>query len=372
VIDPRSSSLTPGVVALVPVIGPAADIGLLVVTRDDTPDAAALPSVDVEVSDGSWQAALVRAVREQAGLAVRFDRHVETISSPNGQVLILGQTDPVGAGDVRDAAAGDRGRVIAAGEQDASVFPHAHARFVARWFAGRAANDSAAADDRRCAVTGRRAADAEALVLTDLDRAMRALNELVARTADFGAEPYAGTLLERVVGALIVDQRDRWAERGSDLLLTFLWHQPRDQLPVDEMFDHAAAFARVAATAHPSACFEAVGITRARTWMDSVALAHGLGRVMAPFHAADPVGLVRAVLGFGRFGRLDAKLHGDTSDVLTALDEAQWEGVYAALGNRRPAALKPTALHPDTLLDRFVDALVDARAATTSAGSRVW
>lgn len=373
--SPRPGSLTPGVVALVPVIGPATDIGLLLVTCDDTPGAAALPGVDMEVGDATWQDALVRAVREQAGLSVRFETHVETVSSPTGQVLIFGQTRPVGADEARAAPPSAGVRVIAAGEQEVPVSPDAHARVVARWFADRSADERATAIDRRCAVTGRRAGDAETLVMTDLERAVRALNELVAQSADFGEDQYACTLLDRIVCALIVDQRDRWGERGSDLLLTFLWHPPRDQLPVDEMFDHAAAFARAEATADPAACFEDFGIDRARTWMDRVALTHGLGRVMAPFHAADPVGLVRTVLGFGRFGRLEAKLHGDTGDVLTQLDEAQWEGLYVALGDRNPAALAPTALHFDELIDCFADVLADARAVTapqTSAGSRGW
>ncbi len=364
-IDPRSSSRAPGVVALVPVIGPGADIGLLTVTSDDTPDAAALPSVDVEVSDGSWQAALVRAVREQAGLAVRFGRHVETISSPTGQVLIVGQTDPVGAGDVRDAGA--RVRAIAAGEQDIPVLAHAHARFVAQWFANRAADDSAVAADRRCAVTGRRAVDAEALVVTDLERAVLAMNELGARDADFRNDPYARTLLDRILEALTIDQRDRWGERARDLLLTFLWHPPRDQLPVGAMFDHAADWARAEAAKHPSECYGQWGIERARGWMDSVALAHGLGRLMAPYHAADPVGLIRAVLGFGRFGRLDAKLGGDTEHILAQLDDEQWEHAYAALGARKPTALTPTLLHPDALLDCFASVLAEPRKLRASA-----
>lgn len=373
-IGPQPGSLAPGVVAVVPVIASATDIGLLLVACDGTPGGVALPGVDMEAGDATWQAALVRAVRAQAGLSVRFDKHVETISSPTGQVLIVGQTHPVRADDVRDAAAGAGVRVIASGEHDLPVSPHPHARFIARWFTDRAAH-AAAVTDRRCAVTGRRAADAETLVLTDLERAVRALNELVAQTADFGDDQYACTLLDRIVGALIVDQRDRWGERGSDLLLTFLWHPPREQLPVDEMFDHAAGFARAAATARPSECFEYFGVDRARIWMDSVALAHGLGQVMAPFHAADPVGLVRAVLGFGRFGRLDARLHGDTEEVLAGLDEAHWEQVYATLGDRNPAALTPGALHPDELLDGFADVLAGARSATGSElplGSRGW
>lgn len=359
-IEPAPGSPTPGVVALVPVIDCATDVGLLLVPCDDTPGAAALPSVEVDVCDATWQDALVRAVLERTGLAVEFEAHVATVSSPTGQVLIFGQTCPVGADQVAPAV--DAGVAVAFGEPDVPFAVAAHARVVAQWFAERSIGDGGAATDRRCAVTGRRAEDAESLVLTDLERAVRALNELVAQTADFDEDPYAGTLLDRIVRALIADQRDRWGERGSDLLLTFLWHPPRDQLPVHAMFDHAAAFARAEATAHPAACFDHFGIERARTWMDSVALAHGLGRVMAPFHAADPVGHVRTVLGFGRYGRLDARLGGDTVDVLAELDEDRWERVYAALGARNPAALSPTALHPDELLDCFADVLADTPA----------
>lgn len=346
--SPPPGAVTPGAVALVPVIA-GDDVGLLLIERDDPAGGVALPSVDLDACDATWQDALVRAVREQAGLSVAFDTHVATVSCPTGQVLIFGQAHPIGA----DRPAGARVRVIAAGQTDVPFAVEVHAAVIAQWFA----DHGAARTDRRRAVTGRRAVDAAALALTDLDRAVQAIGELVAQRRDFGEDPYAGTLLDHVLSALSADQRGRWGERASDLLLTFLWHPPRDQLPVQDMFDRAAQWARSEATGQPPACFDALGIGRARAWMDGVALAHGLGRVMAPFHVADPVGLIRAVLGFGRFGRLDALLRGETGDILAQLDEDQWELVYAELGARRPAALTPAGLDTDTLLGCFADVL---------------
>lgn len=365
-IGPPRGDVTPRAVALVPVIDASTPIGLLVVAGGDSPGDLALPSIAVDRADAAWQHALTRAVLEQTGLAVTFDRHVVTRSCPTTQeLLIFGQTHPVDVARVRGAPKGAGVRIIAAHEPEVALAVASHARVAAHWFADRAG--AAVAADRRCAVTGRRAVDAEALVVTDLQRAVVAMNELGARNADFSNDPYASTLLDRILDALTVDQRDRWGERGRDLLLTFLWHPPRDQLPVGEMFDHAADWARAEAATRPSACSSHWGIERARAWMDSVALAHGLGRVMAPFHVADPVGLVRSVLGFGRFGRLDAKLGGDTEHVLGQLDEEHWERAYAALGARDPKALTPTLLHPDRLLDCFADVLAQSEQLRATA-----
>jgi ADP-ribose pyrophosphatase YjhB (NUDIX family) len=343
-------------VALVPVIACAEDIGLLVVTHGEEHGGLALPSVDVDVSDTTWEDALVRAVREQTGLSVTFDSHVVTVSIPNAEVLIFGQTQPVDATQVGEVQGVDV-RVITSHRADAPFAVDAHAQVVARWFAGHPARSAGiAATDRRSAISGRRAVDAEALVLTDFAGAVSAVNELVSQDADFYEDQYARTLLDRVVCSLSLDQRDRWGERGSDLLLTFLWHDRRDQLPVDDMFDLATEWARAEARAHP-ACFGRADVDRARVWMDTVALAHGVGRVMAPFHVAEPVGLVRSMLGFGRFGRLDAKLRGNTETILTELDEARWELVYVALGARKQVVLTPDGLHPEELLDAFADVL---------------
>lgn len=362
-IRPPRGGVTPRTVAIVPVIDAATHIGLLVVARDDL----VLPSIAVDLADAAWQLGLARVVLEQTGLPVTFDRHVLTLSCPaTRELLIFGQTHPVDVARVRDAPAGAGVRIIAAREPEISLAVASHARVAARWFADRA-GDGAVAADRRCAVTGRRAVDAEALVVADLERAVLAMNELGARNTDFSNDAYASTLLDRILDALTVDQRNRWGDRGRDLLLTFLWHPPRDQLPVDDMFDHAADWARSEAAAHPSACSGQWGIDRARKWMDSVALAHGLGRLMAPFHSADPIGLVRSVLGFGRFGRLDAKLGGDTEHVLTQLDDEHWERAYAALGARNPKAITPTLLHPDALLDCFADVLAQSELLRATA-----
>lgn len=353
-------------VALVPVCEPRGDLGVLLVTGGGAPPEMAemaLPQVRLTIADATWQDALVRAVREQAGLCVAFDAHLTTVSSTAGQLLIFGQTSPVGTADVADAAGSSGVRVVRDGEPGVALASELHARVIARWFADRArpAAGTTASEDRRCAITGRRAADGAALSAIDLEGAVRAVHELVSQNADFGADQYACALLAGTLDSLIADQRARWGERGSELLLTFLWQIPRDQLPVDDLFAAAARCARTEATADPSACFAQPGIRRARAWMDKVALAHGLGRVMAPVHVADPVGVVRCLFGFGRFGRLDARLRGDSEVVLTQLDEAQWELVYVALGARKAAALTPAGLDPDELLDGFADVLAGAR-----------
>jgi len=353
-------------VALVPVADGHGEIGLLVLAGGDVPGKEALlPSTPVDAGDATWQDAATRAVVEQTGLLVTFDEHVATVSTPDGGLLVFAQTHPVCADEVH--AAGEAGAtVIAAGEQG-TLTGQPQAEIVARWFAERGRDDDGdVAADRRRVVSGRRATDAVALARTDAESAVRAVHELVGQGTSFSDDPYARTLLERVLRALVTDQRLRWGERGADLLLTFLWHVRREQLPVREMFAFAADWARREATADPAACFANPGIDRARRWMDSVALAHGIGQVMAPFHAAEPVGLVRSILGFGRFGRLEARLGGDAENVLAQLDEGQWERMYVALGAGRPGALRPAAFDPDDLLDAFADVL--ARSKHTLAG----
>jgi hypothetical protein len=342
----------PYAVALVAVIGDGDAPGLLLIESDPAGRPAALPYARVEVGDASWQDALVRAVREQAELTVTFDRHVQTESGRDGQMLIFGQTRPIQQDQVR--CAGKRLRVIGPAQAKDVLTCEVSVEVVTHWFAAHAAS---AAEDRRFGTTGRRALDAELLARTDLAAAVQAVHHLRTQNDDFETDQYASTLLDQTLRVLVADQRARWGERAKDLLLTFCWHLPRDQMPVDELFDHATEWSRAHAISCDSGCFAQPELDRVRAWMDDVALAHALGRVMAPVHAADPVGLVRSILGFGPFGRLNARLAGDAGRILAELGEAQWEQAYAALGAGRPAVLRPGALDPDALAERFADVL---------------
>jgi hypothetical protein len=344
------AGVRPIAVALVPVADAGAP-GLLVVSCADRAKAFP-PRATVQDGDPTWQDALVRAIREQAGLDVDFESHVRTVSGPDGQMLIFGQTrvvDPAAVADARTC------QVVGAGEVGATITCEVCADVMAHWFAQHA---DVKASDRRGGGTGRRAADAEMLARTDLAAAVQAVHDLLCAGADFEGDQYASTLLDHTLRGLLVDQRARWGERAAELLLTFLWNVPRDRLPVDYLFERVGECARAGATD----CFAEPGLERARAWMDTVALAHGLGRVMAPVHAADPVGLVRSILGFGPFGRLSAKLDHDVEAILSRLGESQWEAAYVALGATRPPVLTPAALEPDVLASRFADVLANPRA----------
>jgi len=89
-----AETVQPIVVALVPVVSDRRGAGLLLVAPDDSDSAVALPCTHVEITDVTWQEALVRALRDK-GLDVTFDTHVRTASGPGGQMLIFGQTHPV-------------------------------------------------------------------------------------------------------------------------------------------------------------------------------------------------------------------------------------------------------------------------------------
>jgi hypothetical protein len=346
-----AETVQPIVVALVPVVSDRRGAGLLLVAPDDSRSAVALPCTHVEITDVTWQEALVRALRDK-GLDVTFDTHVRTASGPGGQMLIFGQTHPVHEHEL--AAAAQPLRIMRAEEAGDAIICEMCKEVVALWFAGRG---DGAAGDRRGGGLGRRALDAELLARTDLAAAVAAVHELRSHIDDFDGDPYARTLLDQTLRFLIADQRARWGARAEDLLLTFSWHLPRHQMPVDELFDLATQWARANAISGEPSCFAEPALQSARGWMDNVALAHALGRVMAPVHVADPVGLVRSILGFGPFGRLSSRLDGEAEAVLTQFDEAQWELAYAALGAVQPPVLTPASLDPDALAERFADVL---------------
>ena len=347
-----AGTVQPIVVALVPVVHDRREAGLLLVGPDVEHRDAALPCIRVELTDVTWQEALVRGLRECAGLDVTFDTHVRTASGPGGQMLIFGQTHPIHEREI--TAAAQPLRVMRAGNVDTTIICDVCNEVVALWLAR---SGEGAAGDRRGGGTGRRALDAELLARTDLAGAVQAVHELRSHLADFERDPYARALLGQTLHFLVADQRARWGEHAEDLLLTFSWHLPRHQMPVDELFELATEWARAHAISCEPSCFADPGLDRARDWMDNVALAHALGRVMAPVHVADPVGLVRSILGFGPFGRLNSRLGGDAEAVLTQFDDTQWELAYAALGAVRPPVLTPASLDPDIVADRFADVL---------------
>lgn len=124
----------PVAVALQPVDG-----GLLVVRRGIPPayGRLALPGGYVELNE-TWQQAAVRELREETGLVVPDPdavRLFDTLSAPDGTLLVFGLLPPVIAADLPDSAPNDESLGWRVLERPTDLAFDLHTRVADRWFA---------------------------------------------------------------------------------------------------------------------------------------------------------------------------------------------------------------------------------------------
>jgi ADP-ribose pyrophosphatase YjhB (NUDIX family) len=128
---------TPVAVAVQPVDG-----GLLVVRRGIPPAVGrlALPGGFIDLGE-SWQAATVRELFEETGLVARSDavRHFDTLSAPDGTLLVFGLLPPVSAADIPLSAANDETQGWLVLDRPTGLGFDLHTRVADRWFASLAA-----------------------------------------------------------------------------------------------------------------------------------------------------------------------------------------------------------------------------------------
>jgi ADP-ribose pyrophosphatase YjhB (NUDIX family) len=131
----QTSYLNPTPVAVA--VQPVGD-GLLVVRRGIPPAVGrlALPGGFIDLGE-SWQAAVVRELFEETGLVAHHDevRHFDTLSAPDGTLLVFGLLPAVTAADVPISAANDEAQGWLVVDRPTGLGFDLHTQVADRWFA---------------------------------------------------------------------------------------------------------------------------------------------------------------------------------------------------------------------------------------------
>jgi ADP-ribose pyrophosphatase YjhB (NUDIX family) len=124
---------TPVAVAIQPV-----GTGLLVVRRGIPPGVGrlALPGGFIDLGE-TWQAATVRELREETGVVAHPDdvRLFDTLSAPDGALLVFGLLPAITAGDVPKSVANDETQGLLVLDGPTGLAFDLHTRVADRWFA---------------------------------------------------------------------------------------------------------------------------------------------------------------------------------------------------------------------------------------------